>query len=217
MGHKATLVRSIQPFSQLSVTSVSPFGFGCPILLPISQLNLCMMLGFLSAPFFLHNPAAPVSEKPVSNSHRAYTADVATFPRELLLLLGIRWTSGKAWCWSFSALFLDLHLTGTREGGKAPDQCFLSVQRGRNGGGGCFSTGLSLALHWEVSAFRGWSLSPPFQSLWSWAESLPTSTKLESSSACPGRGCFLPAFHSLSQEGMAVTVIFQDFTLDTRT
>lgn len=189
-------------------SSVFPFRFGCSILLLNFQNEPLHNAGFLSSPFFFHNPAATVSVKHVSRSQRACTAHVAAFPRGRLPLLEIEWTFEKAYADLFLLPFL-IHIS-QGPGREGKHQTSVSYQF-RGAGTGGLSTGLSLALHWEVSAFQGWSLSPPFESLWSWAKGLPTSTKLGSSSACPGRGCFLPAFRSLTQEGMAVPVIFERF------
>lgn len=137
----------------------------------------------------------------------------ATFPRECSCCSWI-WRAPRKAC---SDLSLPPSLThiSPGPGREGKHQASVSYQF-RGAGTRGFPTGLSLALHWEVSAFQGWSLSPPFQPLWSWAKGLPTSAKLESSSACPGRGCFLPAFCSLSWEGMAGSVTLQGFTLNTK-
>lgn len=190
-----------------------PILFWLPYFAPNFQNEPLHDAGFLSSLSLLHNPTATVSVKHVSSSHSAHTADGVTFSRERLLL-SISGGSLERLVLISLCPFLDSHLKGPRREGK--HQSSISYQFS-GAGTGSFSTGLSLALHWAVSAFQGSSLSPPFQSLWSWAKGLPTSTKLESSSASPGRGCFLPAFRSLSQEGTAVTVILQYLTLDTKT
>ena len=111
VGHKVTLIRSTQPLSHPSVTSsVFPFRFGCSILLLNFQNEPLHNAGFLSCPFFFHNPAATVSVKHVYRSQRACTAHVAAFPRGRLPLLEIEWTSEKAYVDLFLLPFL-IHIS----------------------------------------------------------------------------------------------------------
>lgn len=84
---------------------------------------------------------------------------------------------------------------GAQEGGKQLDKCFLPLQRLRHRGLSHKAGPISRQTNVCVPRHSpGWRSAPPFEITLKPCKSL-ANTEPESSSAFPGRGGFLPAFH----------------------